>query len=353
MNKIMNENIKKITFIVMLLILLLFSMVAASTIGPEKIPFFDSMRILLKKIPLIGSFINLSDVSEAHMRIIYIIRIPRILAATLVGMALAGSGVVFQGVLKNPLAEPYILGISSGAAFGATLTMVFGISFTFIGLSSISIGAFLGAIITMIVVYNIGIVGSKSSSNTLLLSGIAISFLLSSMVSLMIALNRDQIEKIIFWTMGSLSSVRMEQIQVIYIPIIISIGVFLFFARDLNVMLLGDDSAKSMGIDVSLVRKILLLAATLATAFSVSISGIIGFVGLIVPHAMRLIIGPNHKYLIPSSIFAGAIFLILSDTIARTIIAPGQMPLGVITAVIGSPYFIFLLQRSNKRKYRG
>lgn len=349
----MNQNAKKIYSIIILFLLLCFSMVMACTIGPERIPFVQTMKMMLYKIPFIGNLIDASGFNEAHMRILYIVRVPRVLAAALVGMALSGAGVVFQGVLRNPLAEPYVLGISSGAAFGATLTMVSGITFTVLGLTSVSIGAFIGAILTMLLVYNIARIGMKSSSTTLLLSGIAVSFLLSSLVSMMIALNRDQVERIVFWTMGSLAAARMSQVQVIYIPIIISILTFIFFARDLNVLLLGEDSATSMGIDVSTVRKILLLAATVATAFSVSISGIIGFVGLIVPHAMRLIVGPNHKFLIPTTIFAGAIFLIVSDTIARTIIAPGQMPLGVITAVIGAPYFIFLLYKSNRRKYRG
>jgi len=338
---------KKHFLIIGLLVALGFSIIFACTIGPEKIPFTHSMKLLLSKVPGIKELISLEGVKESHGRILYVVRIPRILGATLVGMALAGAGVVFQGVLRNPLAEPYVLGISSGAAFGATLMIVLGVSFTVLGLTAVSIGAFFGAIVTMYVVYNIARVGMKSSITTLLLSGIAVSFLLSSMVSLMIALNRDQVEKIVFWTMGSLSSVKMSHIDVVYIPILLCVAVFIFFSRDLNVMLLGEESATSMGIDVVVLRKILLFTASVATAFSVSISGIIGFVGLIVPHAMRLIVGPNHKYLTPASILAGAIFLILSDTIARTIIAPGQLPLGVITAIIGAPYFIYLLYRNN------
>lgn len=330
-----------------LFILLGFIIVMACTIGPVKIPFVDTIKMILAKLPFLNKIIETSEINEAHSRILFVVRIPRVLGATLVGMALAGAGVVFQGVLRNPLAEPYVLGISSGAAFGATLMIVTGVSFTFLGLTAVSIGAFIGAIVTMYVVYNIARVGMKSSVTTLLLSGIAVSFLLSSMVSLMIALNRDQVERIIFWTMGSLSSVKMSQIGVIYIPILLCVALFLFFSRDLNVMLLGEDSATSMGIDVVLLRKILLVTASIATAFSVSVSGIIGFVGLIIPHAMRIIFGPNHKYLIPASILAGAIFLIISDTIARTIVAPGQLPLGVITAIIGAPYFIFLLYKNN------
>jgi len=328
-------------------------MIVSSTIGSETIPVGHAGRILLRKLPVMKNFVDLSAVAQSHIRILEIVRIPRILAAALVGMALTGSGVVFQGVLRNPLAEPYILGVSSGAAFGATLTIVFGFQWIFLGMPAVSIGAFLGAIITIFFVYNIANVGMKASMNTLLLSGIAVSFLLSSLVSMAIALNRDQVERIVFWTMGSLSSVRISQVQVVYIPIILSILVFVYFTRDLNALLLGEDDAMSMGIDVNRVRTILLAVASIATAFSVSISGIIGFVGLIIPHAMRLIVGPNHKYLLPSSILSGAIFLILSDTIARTVIAPGQMPLGVVTAVIGAPYFIFLLYRNNRKTYRG
>lgn len=346
-------NRKSKGFIVVLLFIgVLVSLVVACTIGPERIPLIHSAKLLLDKVPFINKFIDISDVKESHKVILYVVRIPRTLGALLVGMALAGSGVVFQGVLRNPLAEPYVLGISSGAAFGATLAIVTGFSFTFLGLSAVSIAAFIGALITMFVVYNIAKLGMKSSMTTLLLSGIAISSLLSSLVSLMIALNRDQVERIIFWTMGSLSSVKMTQIEVVYIPILLSILIFIFFSRDLNVVLLGEDSATSMGIDVQMLRIILLIAATVATAFSVSISGIIGFVGLIIPHAMRLIIGPNHKYLIPASILMGSIFLIISDTIARTIVAPGQLPLGVITAIFGAPYFIYLLYR-HSYVYRG
>jgi len=342
----MQRNKKNNLMILVMIGLLFLTIVIACVIGSEPIPLTQSIRLLLNKIPLINHFINIEDIDIKIQNIIYIVRIPRILGAMLIGMALAGSGVVFQGVLRNPLAEPYILGISSGAALGATVTIVTGISFTFMGLTSISIGAFIGALLTMVVVYNIARVGLKTSITTLLLSGIAVSFLLQSLVSLMISLNRDQVEKIIFWTMGSLSSIKMSHIEVVYIPIIISLLIFLFFSRDLNVMLLGEESATSMGIDVIILRKILLVAASVATAFSVSISGIIGFVGLIIPHSMRLIVGPNHKYLTPTSLLAGAIFLIVSDTIARTIIAPGQLPIGVITAVIGAPYFIFLLYKN-------
>ena len=333
--------------IIGLLIALGIVFLVACTIGPERIPLNHTLRLILSRIPGIKSFIDVSDIKGSYGTILFVVRIPRIIGATLVGMALAGSGVIFQGVLRNPLAEPYVLGVSSGAAFGATLMIVTGVSFSFLGLNDISIGAFLGALLTMYLVYNIARVGLKTSVTTLLLSGIAVSFLLSSMVSLMIALNRDRLEQIVFWTMGSLAAVKMTQIQIIYIPIFLCIVVFIFFSRDLNVMLLGEDSATSMGIDVVLLRKILLITASMATAFSVSVSGIVGFVGLIVPHAMRMVVGPNHKYLIPASVLAGGIFLILSDTIARTIIAPGQLPLGVVTAIVGAPYFIFLLYKNN------
>jgi len=343
----MKSNHSKRIFILSLLASLGLVFIWACTIGPEKIPLNHSAKMVLSKIPGIKNFIDLSDVKSSHQIIFFVVRIPRVLLATLAGMALAGSGVVFQGVLRNPLAEPYVLGVSSGAAFGASLVIVTGVSISVLGLSSIAIGALLGALITIYVVYTIAKVGMKSSITTLLLSGIAVSFLLSSMVSLMIALNRDRIEQIIFWTMGSLNAAKMDQVQVVALPIIVCLVVFIFFSRDLNVLLLGEDSATSMGIDVTWIRKILLMTASMATALSVSVTGIIGFVGLIVPHAMRIILGPNHKYLTPASIISGAIFLIFSDTIARTIIAPGQLPLGVVTSVIGAPYFVYLLYKSN------
>lgn len=346
----MLNNISKKLIIILLFIVLILSMIVACTIGPETIPFGDTLKLMLNKIPGVKNLVDVTDIKSSHTQILYVVRIPRILGAALIGMALAGAGVIFQGVLRNPLAEPYVLGISSGAAFGGTLMIVTGVSFKFLNMTSVSIGAFVGAVVTMYLVYNIAKVGLKASVTTLLLSGIAVSFLLSSMVSLMIALNREQVEKIVFWTMGSLSAIKMTQVEVIYIPILLTLAVFIFFARDLNVLLLGEDSATSMGIDVNLLRKILLFTASVATAFSVSVSGIIGFVGLIVPHAMRLIVGPNHKYLIPATILSGGVFLIVSDTIARTIIAPSQLPLGVVTAIIGAPYFIFLLYRSNQVK---
>lgn len=343
----MKSNGFKKMFILFLLILLGLVFAAACTIGSQKIPLNHSIKLILSKIPIIKNFIDLSDVKSSHQIIFFVVRIPRVIGATLVGMALAGAGVVFQGVLRNPLAEPYILGVSSGAAFGATFVIVTGISFSLLGMSAISIGAFIGALITMYVVYNIAKIGLSSSVTTLLLSGIAVSFLLSSMVSLMVSLNRDKLDQIVFWTMGSLNAVKMAQVQVLVLPIFACLLVFLFFSRDLNVMLLGEESATSMGIDVNSIRKILLIVASMATALSVSVSGIVGFVGLIIPHAMRIIIGPNHKYLTPASILSGGIFLIFSDTIARTIIAPNQLPLGVVTAVIGAPYFIYLLYKSN------
>lgn len=184
---------------------------------------------------------------------------------------------------------------------------------------------------------------------TLLLSGIALNFLLQSGLSMIMVFNREQIERIVFWTMGSMSTASWSQVGILLIPVLMGVAFFRIFARDLNIMLMGEDVAQSLGIHVEKVRIILLMTASAVTAAAVSVSGIIGFVGLIVPHAVRMIIGPDHRQLIPFSILTGGVFLLVADTVARTVFAPSEIPIGVMTAFIGSPYFIYLLQRGKAK----
>ncbi len=339
---------KKNILLIALLIILVFVVILSCSIGAERIPFNIVQKLLLNKIPIIKNYIDVSDIKESYKTIIYVARIPRVIAGLLIGMALSGSGVVFQGVLRNPLAEPYVLGISSGAALGATLVIISNMSFNILGFSATSIGALIMALITVFIVYIISSLFKRESNSTLLLSGIAIGSFFSACVSLIIALNGDKLQKIIFWTMGSLSPIKNSHIKVVSLPLIICILFFMYFSKELNLMLLGDDTAKSLGMNVEFKKKLLLFIATIATSLAVSISGIIGFVGLIAPHSMRLIFGPNHKKLLPATLLFGGIFLIVSDTIARTIISPSQLPIGVITAFIGAPYFLFLLYRHSK-----
>ncbi len=238
------------------------------------------------------------------------------------------------------------MGISSGAAFGAACVIVTGLVITVPFFSTITIGAFAGAMTSSLVVWQISKVGGKTQVMTLLLSGIALNFLLSSAISMLMVFNREQVERIVFWTMGSVATASWTKVGLMLVPVLLGLVIFMIFARDLNIMLMGEDVAESLGVNVEKLRVILLLVASAVTASAVSMSGVIGFVGLIVPHAVRLFVGPDHRKLIPLSVLTGGIFLLVADTIARTMFAPSEIPIGVMTAFIGAPYFIFLLQNS-------
>src|SRR6056297_554249 len=327
-------------------VVLFVIIILASTIGVADITFSDALRIISSKIPFIKTFVNIENIKASSLLIVLNIRLPRIILAGIVGVALASSGVVFQAIFKNPMADPYILGISSGAAFGATLVIIFGISFSFLGLSMISIGAFLGAMITTFLVYNIAKLNNRTPVITLLLSGIAISFFLSAFINLLMTMNNDQVEKIVFWTMGSGSSASWKSVAISIVPVTLGVSIFVFFSKELNVILMGEETAQNLGIDVEIIRKLLLGVASIVSAAVVAVSGIIGFVGLIVPHAMRMIVGPDHKRLFPYTIISGAVFMIVADTISRIALNPTEIPIGVITSLIGAPYFIFLLVKN-------
>jgi iron complex transport system permease protein len=274
---------------------------------------------------------------------------PRILMAGLVGAALSVVGATFQSTFKNPLADPHILGISSGAAVGATIAMFTGISLNIFGFGIIGIFAFVGALITAVVVYQLACIGNKVSSINVILTGTAISTLLSSVISLMMVFHHEKIEKVYMWTLGSFSSATWVKtgFAAVFIFVFV-IGVFIY-AKELDMMITGNETAQSLGVDTGKIRKILIVFSTVLIATCVAVSGIIGFVGLIIPHCVRILSGPKHKNLLPFSCFGGAIFMIISDTLGRTLAAPSEIPVGVITAFLGTPYFIFLLQKSKKK----
>jgi len=271
--------------------------------------------------------------------IIYNIRLPRILLAGIVGMGLSVCGAIYQCILKNKMADPYILGVSSGAALGATIAII---TKSFI---SIKLLAFLTAILITVLVYIISKKGMKKNSTSLILTGININYFLTAIISLLMILNKDQMDKIIFWTMGSFAS--STWINVIWSAIIVipSTIIVSFFGKQLNAINLDEKTAKSVGVDVELIRKIMIAICCLITAMCVSSSGIIGFIGLMIPHFVRLVLGGDYRYLITLSGITGAIFLIASDLIARTIITPTEIPIGIITAIIGAPYLIYLIAR--------
>lgn len=330
-------------------ILLFLAIIISTSLGSANISFKETFSVILTKVPFLNSLVDSRNISQDHTLIILQIRLPRIITSALVGMGLSVVGAAFQAIFKNPMADPYVLGISSGSALGAAIGFILGLDESIFGNTTITIIAFIGSILTTIIVYNIAKVKNKIPTTTLLLAGVSMGFFLSSLISIIMVFNRQQIEKIVFWTLGSVSAASYGQILTLLPFLIIGIIIILSFSKDLNIMLTGDDTARSLGIEVETVKKIILGVSSIIVAACVSISGVIGFVGLIIPHAVRMIFGPDHKVLLPFSMIIGAIFMIISDTIARTIAAPSEIPVGAITALLGSPYFIYLLIKTKKK----
>ncbi|HMK48116.1 MAG TPA: iron chelate uptake ABC transporter family permease subunit [Methanocella sp.] len=314
--------------------------------GPANLSPDKVTQIILSRIPFVQDHIA-KTWTAGDEAIVIQVRLPRVILGLLVGASLALAGVTTQGIFKNPMADPYILGVSSGAAFGVAVSMVIGIT---IGMMTINImlGAFAGALIASFLVFNIARTHYRVPVETLLLSGIAVSAFFSAITSFLMYISGNSLSKIVFWIMGGLQSGGWDRILIL-IPFFIAGGLIIFaFARDLNLIQLGDESAAHLGTDVSRVKTILLVVSSLLAAAAVSVSGIIGFVGLIIPHMMRLIVGPDHRVLIPSSILVGAMFLTVADTFSRMIVQPTEMPVGIVTAVIGAPFFVYLLLRQKK-----
>jgi iron complex transport system permease protein len=277
-----------------------------------------------------------------HEIIVMQIRIPRALLAALVGAALSTAGCAMQGLLKNPMADPYIIGMSSGASLGASLALLIGLH--------LQATAFVLSVITIFLVYNISKVGRNVPVDTLLLAGIAVGSFLSAFTSFLVYINESR-DHVIFWMMGSLATSSWEKVGVSGLMIIIGIVMLYRHAWSLNVMLLGEEQAQYLGVNVERVKKYILLFASLITGAAVSVSGIIGFVGLIIPHIMRILVGPDHRILFPASTLAGAIFLMFCDTLSTKVLPQESLPVGIITAMFGAPFFIYLLRKRRKTIY--
>lgn len=299
---------------------------------------------------LLGRFFS-SDVASTITRtqemIILQVRLPRIMAGLLVGASLSLSGTAYQGLFKNPMADPFILGISAGAGLGATITLILR-SRIALGLWATPLLAFTGGLLTTILVFSLSRQGNKVPVTTLLLAGIATSSFLSALTSFLMVVYSQDLHQIFFWLMGGLGNRTWAQIGSVLPYILTGSLMLIWYSRDLNVLLMGEETAHHLGIHVEKLKIIILAAASMITAAAVSISGIIGFVGLIIPHIMRLLIGPDHRLLYPASALFGGSFLILTDTLARTLIAPAEIPVGIITAFFGAPFFIYLLKKKKK-----
>ncbi len=320
------------------------AIVAFTTIGISDISAAQTLKILGEKIFHINPG---ADIKDSAAAIIWVIRFPRVLLAFFVGGALAVCGAAYQGIFKNPMADPFILGVSSGAALGATIGIIADIHIYFLGFNAISVFAFIGALLVLFLVYNISRVGRKVPASTLLLSGIAAGQFISAIISLCMVFSND-FEDIIFWTMGSFNGKSWDQL-IIAAPYI-AIGFFIIYssAREMDIMLLGEDTASQLGVETEKLKLKILVTTALMTAAAVSFTGIIGFVGLIIPHMVRIASGPKHKVLLPYSFAAGGVFMIACDTIARSFTGQ-ELPVGVVTAFFGGPFFIYLLKKKTGR----
>ncbi|MFN2340691.1 MAG: FecCD family ABC transporter permease [Halanaerobium sp.] len=292
--------------------------------------------------------INSESVSASTAIIIGEIRMPRIILAVIVGAGLAVAGSVFQAIIRNPMVDPYIIGISAGAGTGVMLALFLGIEIAIFNLNSLPAFAFLGAVATVFVVYQLARVGNKLPVLTFLLAGVAVSFILNSLMSFLMVLRTENLQQLIYWLMGSLAGTAWADIKMILPYFLTALILIIFYLKDLNILLLGEESAAHLGLNVERTKIILLGAASLMTASVVSVSGSIGFIGLVVPHIARMIIGPDHRRLIPLAALFGASFLLIADTAARTLMAPMELPVGIITALAGGPYFIYLLRNKSK-----
>lgn len=290
------------------------------------------------------------DLPPREVAIVMDVRLPRVVTAAVVGAGLALAGTVFQGLLRNPLADPYVIGTAAGAALGATLALLASAGLAAWGFIPVPVAAFLGALAAVSIVYRVSIIGSRTPIITLLLAGFAVSSVLTASMAFLWLLNDVTLKRTIYWTMGGFSASGWKELTVV-IPLLLGAGVASrLFTADLNALLLGEEAAAHLGVEVERRKLALLAIGSLLTAAAVSISGLIGFVGLIVPHIARLLFGPDHRTLLPAAAVAGAIFLVLADLIARTLLAPQEIPVGIITALLGAPFFIWLLRR-HKREY--
>lgn len=308
-----------------------------------------SLAIGAVSIPLSGTFAMLlgadsSSLSATEATILTQLRLPRILTACLVGSSLGAAGVGFQGLFRNPLADPYVIGASSGAGLGVTLAVVVGFHVNLLGFSGISLAALIGSVLAVIVVYGIGSIGGENSPLALLLAGVALSSMINAVVSLLMFMSDEKIVVIFGWLMGSLAGNDWLVVQTTTASAIVGGGLLWSMSRPLDANLLGEAAAKSLGLHTVRFRILVVTAAGIVTAAAVSAAGIIGFVGLIAPHIARALVGPRHVWLIPTGAIVGAIILLVADGVARTVVAPAELPVGIVTALLGCPFFLFLLK---------
>jgi iron complex transport system permease protein len=319
---------------------LLVSVLLGVGLGSVWISPPDSLRLFAWKLHLSGR----PPVSEATEAILFQLRLPRVLLAVVVGAGLAAAGTVFQGLFRNPMADPAIIGVSSGAALGAIAVIIVGGGAALGGLG-VSGAAFIGALVTAIVVYRLSRIGPSVHVATLLLAGIAVAALVSAVMSIVMSLAGEQLRSIYFWILGGLGARGWQSLEAAGPLVAIGIAAAAFLMTDLNVMAQGEERASQLGVETERLKRLALATGALLAAAAVSVSGVIGFVGLMTPHLLRVVIGADHRRLLPAVLLGGPTLLIMADLVARVVIAPEELPVGAITAILGGPFFLILLRR--------
>ena len=327
---------------------LLFMLVLSSAVGPVPIPLGTVVKLLAAKIPLIEISVNWPSAFET---ILFDIRLPHAVLMALTGMALGGSGAAYQGLFRNPLADPYIIGVASGAGLGAVLAMTVQFPSSLLGMAAVPVAAFVGALVTVTLVYSIARVGRTTPVTTLLLAGVAVGTFASALTSMLMLLSTDELHRAISWLLGGFSLGGWQPVLAALPYLFIGMGVLILLGRPLNVLQFGDEEALQLGLDVEKFKLVIVVASSLVAATAVSFSGTIAFVGLIVPHLVRILWGTDYRRLIPLAILGGGSVLLAADVIARTIMAPRDLPVGIVTSIVGAPFFLWLLRRAKREVF--
>lgn len=337
--------LKSITYSMLLLVLLVILIVSAVysiTIGSVEISWQEVFQIIRGKVT--NQHLQLSEFDSSFIDIVWLIRLPRVILAMLVGAALSLAGTVMQALVKNPLADPYILGISSGASLGATLAIMLGVGASF-GANFVGFSAFIGALAASFLVLVVGSLGKRTDISQLLLVGVAISSICSSASSFIVFIskNREGMQTLNFWLLGSLTGASWQSIQVLFPLVLAASMLYIVQSRILNLMVVGDDTAVTLGRNLKTYRVFYTIIVSLVIGFVVYSCGLIGFVGLVVPHISRLLVGANHSKMLPVSLLVGALFLLWSDVLSRVIIQGSEIPIGIIVSAVGGPFFLYLV----------
>lgn len=340
---------KKLIYIPALIALLVLSILLSASIGQVEIPLSDTFKILMDRLFHV-KLAGYAEIPSAYFNVVWMIRFPRALIAAAVGIGLSLCGIVMQAAVENPLADPYILGISSGATLGATFALMVGVgTLPLIGQASVSASAFAGALLASFLVLFFANIGGHATGAKLVLSGTVINSMFSAFSNIMIyfANNAQALQNITFWIMGSTASATWSKVPAILVIVALTALFFLTQSNTLNLMLMGEEAATTLGINLTFWRRVYLIIASLITGILVSGCGMIGFVGLVIPHISRAIFGANHRVLTPYTILFGGIFMVLTDLLSRSLVSGSEVPVGIITAALGAPVFLYMLLKKD------